>query len=227
MKKIINMFGALLILFVLVNMMSCQKTFTDERDGTKYKIVKIGQQEWMAENLRYLPEVSNKAVASMIEPLYYVYDYDAKNIETARQISNYKIFGTLYNWEAAKTACPKGWHLPTDAEYQILIDFLGGANIAAGKMKSNNTQLWTDMMTDTSNLSEFSAIPGGYHSNGVENYKFADKNSYAVFWTSTLDSTQTMASYKILFDNGMQGCDGVRSSMAPKDYAVSVRCIKN
>src|SRR5574344_2158928 len=151
MKRNINIVSVLFTVLILVSMMSCNNSITDKRDGNKYKVVKIGKQVWMAENLRYLPEITAKEEASTTAPNYYVYDYEGNDVQAALQTSNYKVFGTLYNWEAAKTACPSGWHLPTAEEYQAMEDYLGGTAIAAGKMKSNEAKLWKDMITDTSN----------------------------------------------------------------------------
>ena len=81
-----------------------QNSFTDNRDGKKYKAVKIGEQVWMAENLNYNAESSRCYDNSF----FYCNEY-----------------GRLYTWEAAKKACPAGWHLPSDVEWITLISFVG------------------------------------------------------------------------------------------------------
>ncbi|MDF1551297.1 MAG: FISUMP domain-containing protein, partial [Bacteroidales bacterium] len=83
-------------------------TFTDERDGHEYKYTKIGDQYWMAENLAYIPHVGPAGENSGI----WVYGYTGTSVEEAKKTENYKLFGCLYDWEAAKVYCPKGWHLP-------------------------------------------------------------------------------------------------------------------
>ena len=95
-------------------------TFVDSRDGTEYKTIKIGNQTWMAENLKYLPSVVGSATGSSTDPYYYVYGYQGTDILAAKATDNYKTYGVLYNWSAALTACPSGWHLPTDAELNTL-----------------------------------------------------------------------------------------------------------
>ena len=72
---------------------------------------------------------------SRIEPCYYVYGYEGTNVEEAKATKNYKTYGVLYNWNAAFYACPEGWHLPSDAEWAQLVDFIGGEEIAGGKLK--------------------------------------------------------------------------------------------
>ncbi|WP_157966005.1 fibrobacter succinogenes major paralogous domain-containing protein [Cognataquiflexum aquatile] len=114
------------------------ETFTDPRDGQVYKIVKIGDQTWFAENLNYDAEGS------------WCYDNDPENCE---------IYGRLYTWEAGLTACPEGWHLPSEDEWGKLVDFLGGYEIAGGKMKSISG--WEEPNIGATNESGFSALPGG------------------------------------------------------------------
>ena len=113
-------------------------TFTDPRDASTYKTVKIGNQVWMAENLKYLPKVSGGSSASMTEPHYYVYGYNGIDVPTAKATENYQVYGVLYNWPAAmqgaasnssnpsgvQGVCPDGWHLPSDAEWDELQYYL-------------------------------------------------------------------------------------------------------
>ncbi len=123
--------------------------FTDSRDGTHYNAVKIGNQVWMAENLKYLPSVVGPGTGSQTTPYYYVYGYDSTVVADAKATSNYTTYGVLYNWPAAMNeatssssnpsgvqgACPTGWHLPSDAEWTELTDYLGGTSVAGGKLK--------------------------------------------------------------------------------------------
>ncbi len=113
-------------------------TFIDTRDGTGYNWVKIGDQIWMAENLRYLPSVVGPETGSQITPYYYVYDYDGTDVVGAISTTNYYTYGVLYNWPAAMNeeesstntpsglqgVCPDGWHLPSDAEWAELEKYL-------------------------------------------------------------------------------------------------------
>lgn len=139
-------------------------SFTDIRDGKVYKKVQIGTQEWMAENLNYSTGNS------------WCYDNNP---------SNCNVYGRLYDWETAKTACPSGWHLPSDAEWTTLTSFLGGEAVAGGKMKSTNA-FWEAPNAGATNSSCWSGLPGGLrYGDGV----FNAIGSLGSWWSSTEGST--------------------------------------
>ncbi|HYQ57544.1 MAG TPA: FISUMP domain-containing protein [Draconibacterium sp.] len=173
-----NTFYFLLIAILFV---ACQKDeedqfngdsgkFTDTRDNQTYNWVRIGDQIWMAENLTYLPSVSPSNQGSGTAPYYYVYGYQGTDVAAAKQNANYTTYGVLYNWPAAKSACPPGWHLPTGDEWTALTIFLGGSSVAGGKMKEAGTAHWLSPNSGATNESEFSAFPGGYrYSDGFAN----------------------------------------------------------
>ena len=95
-------------------------TFTDSRDGHLYRWVRIGDQVWMAENLAYLPRVDRVSDAQFEQERYWVYGYFGSDVAEARQTDAYKTYGVIYNWQGARTACPAGWHMPTEEEWQQL-----------------------------------------------------------------------------------------------------------
>ena len=98
--------------------------YTDPRDGYTYKTIKIGNQIWLAEDLRYLPRIGDG---------YYVLDYDGNNVGEAKETQNYKDHGVLYNMIAAQEACPVGWHIPRDAEWKELECYLGLSDFSKEK----------------------------------------------------------------------------------------------
>jgi len=204
---------------VLTN--SCKKddvntnTFTDSRDGTVYKTVKIGNQVWMAENLKYLPSVVEPETGSASISCYYVYDYDGTDVNAAKATSNYKTYGVLYNWIAAVNACPTGWHLPTDAEWTQLTDYLGGAVVAGGKLKETGTTHWDEPNTGATNETGFSALPGGWRSN---NGSFYYIGSYSSWWVGA----ESYMSRGMRYSNS-----DVTESNANNLFGLSVRCVKD
>ncbi len=164
---------------IVINFNSCSKDddededgfMTDSRDGKKYEIVQIGNQWWMGENLNY-----DAGSGSC------VYDSIASNAE---------IYGRLYDRETAGAVCPDGWHLPSDAEWEELIDYLGGAYIAGGKMKEAGTTHWTSPNTGATNESGFTALPGGGRS--TLHGGFYGLGSNAVFCSSTDVSSRDLS----------------------------------
>lgn len=167
-------------------------SFTDARDGNVYQTVTIGNQVWMAENLRYLPSVVGPDVNSITVPYYYVYGYYGSNVSAAKATSNYSTYGVLYNWIAAINACPAGWHLPTDAEWTELTTYLGGESVAGGKLKATGfleagTGLWYDPNTGATNETDFSALPGGHRS--FISFGFQYENGGGFWWSATENSS--------------------------------------
>ena len=89
---------------------------TFEYTGRTYAYKYYGDQTWMIENLAYLPSVSPSSSGSDSIPFYYVNGYEGSSVTAAKATDNYKAYGVLYNFEAAKTTCPAGWHLPGDED---------------------------------------------------------------------------------------------------------------
>lgn len=174
------------------------ETFTDERDGKSYKSVKIGNQVWMAENLNY------EGVESWC--------YDDKK-------ENCAIAGRLYKWEGAKKACPAGWHLPTNSEWQTLVDLAGGSDKAGAKLKA--TEGWKKEGGGKDKFG-FHALPGGKREAGVSGVFYFDFDSYGYWWTSTEQSS----SKAVRRDMSYVG-DLVFKFPYEKWIAYSVRCVKD
>ncbi len=203
-------------------------------EGKKYKIVKIGSQWWMADNLAYLPTVNRLANGSFTEPRYYVYGYDGTDVYAAKQTGKYKSFGVLYNWEAAKTACPSGWHLPTDTEWEQLAQFVaenkGGTKNADGTWSNVGGQLkgktgW--FVNGGLDSYEFKALPGGYRGLGYEakTSNILDFYGYygmAGFWSTTQVNSQNAWGRLMILDSS----DFIRP-FRTKDSGTSVRCVKD
>jgi len=194
----------IIISFLLITLSSiAQKsgTFTDKRDGKIYKTVQIGKQTWMAENLAY------KAESGCVE-----YDHNQAIVKT---------YGYLYKWETAKNVCPEGWHLPSNAEWTTLTDFLGGEDVAGGKLKS--TKVWGKPNTGADNSSGFTALPGGYYYlDDDDEMTFDFIGNYGNWWSSTELSESSAYSRGMSFKHSeaVSGFDNKKDSY-------SVRCISD
>jgi uncharacterized protein (TIGR02145 family) len=212
---------------------SSGSTFTDPRDGKVYITVIIGDQEWMAENLKYLPSVVGPGTGSKTTPHYYVYGYNGTNVTDAKATAKYNTYGVLYNWPAAMNGaassttnpsgvqgvCPDGWHLPSDAEWTELTDYLGGTSDAGRKLKETGTTHWSSPNTGATNETGFTALPGGArHGNGTF-YGIG----YSGYWWSATESSADKAWYRRMFYS-----DGdVLRSNYDKELGFSVRCLRD
>ena len=177
------------------------ETYTDNRDREIYDYVKIGNQYWMSENLRFKPD-SGK---------YWAYNNNETDII---------LYGYLYSWETAINVCPTGWHLPSNAEWSELSDFLGGESEAGGKMKIEGTTYWNSPNTDATNSSGFSALGcGTYTGSYLDNDEFDGRRNLTYFWSSEVQ-------LNIWWLSAHYGYLG--SSMVNMHHqSASVRCIKD
>jgi uncharacterized protein (TIGR02145 family) len=207
MKKIHLMHGIWSTLFLFVSMSFLpvllhaqdKGTFKDSRDGHDYNWVKIGTQTWMTGNLKFKASDGSWA-----------YNNDSANAVN---------FGMLYSWKAAQTACPKGWHLPSDKEWGVLIQSLGGNAAAGFKMQAMDTIGKVHGMAGQSAPGAISSLLGGIrHPDG----SCSGLNLWGGCWSSG-KINDTVAS-NMLFVHGSKEM-GVSTN--DKKAGFSVRCIRN
>jgi len=207
--------------------------FKDDRDGKTYKTVKIGKQVWMAENLGYLPSETPWEIRSNTTPYYYLFGSYLDLLDAAMVTDVYNTLGALYNWPAAMTACPGGWHLPSDAEWTELETYLDhngfkydgtkeGGDVRskiAKSLASTNLYLWIRSDKEGSvgntdypkyrNKSGFSALP-------------SNADGIGLWWSSTEHDT-SQAWYRSLNSDHCY----VTRFRANKDNGFSIRCVKD
>lgn len=229
---------AVMLLFLLQGMVCRgQETFVDDRDNNKYKTVVIGKQVWLAENMRYLPSVNSPEDISyedIFNPKYYVYGYYGTDATEAMNSDEYSKYGALYNQKAAKSACPKGWHLPKDSEWKTLekaLGMKGGATkeignrgTTQGVVMAGDASLWVakgkvDFKNQLFGKSGFMALPGGYL--GIDK-KFHDMGAKASFWSST-EYCEGFSYFRSIGVNSL----AVYRNNSDNTTAMYVRCIKN
>ncbi|NVN94015.1 MAG: fibrobacter succinogenes major paralogous domain-containing protein [Bacteroidetes bacterium] len=214
-------FILLLILFPIILKAQLIGTFTDYSDGNTYKTVKIGNQTWMAENLKTthykngnaIPKVTDNTVWAALATGAYC-DYNNTPASSAT-------YGLLYNWFTVNTGnlCPIGWHVPSDAEWKILITYLGDESIVGGKLKEAGLAHWVTPNTDATNETGFTALPCGYRaSNGT----YYDIGTNGYWWSSTESSTGGVWNMHLTYDSGNE--DRYSGIMVG---GRSVRCIKD
>ncbi len=216
-RKINNMNRIFLIISLICISFHCLSqtsgTFTDKRDGQTYEFVVIGNQTWMAENLNY------------ITPDSWCY---------ADSISNCEIYGRLYTWKAAMTACPDSWHLPSDEEWKNLERFIGmtkeEADIFLYRGEGKGTKLksksdWGSIKNQDSefNKTGFNALPSGFRM--YTDGSFVGKSKDARWWTSSTEIWEgnTYAFRRCIYIDKT----GIDRDAATRSLGFSVRCVES
>jgi len=205
-------------------------------DGNVYETIQIGNQLWMAENLKVthynngdeISYPSDEDFGSYDEGQYGVYDNDPANAD---------VYGNLYNWAAVvddRGVCPDGFHVPSDGEWTILTDFIApegieswGNSIAGGKMKSTGTiedgdGLWNyysdEITEEATNESGFNGLPAGYRNYYNGSY---DSMGYLGYFWSSSEYGSIYAWYRRLYYSS----SNVYRYYSSKHYGFSVRCL--
>ncbi len=172
-------------------------TLTDI-DGNVYKTVKIGNQWWMAENLRVTKYRDGTAIPNVTDDSTWISTTDGAMCYYNNDSGNAATYGALYNWYAvndSRNIAPRGWHVPTDAEWTQLTDYLGGLSIAGNKLKS--TTGWAGSSNGTDEVA-YCALPAGWR--GYDSGGFDYMGYYAYFW-STTEYDANYAWYRELYYN--------------------------
>ena len=191
-------------------------TFTDTRDAKTYRMVRIGNLTWMAENLNFVTDSS------------VCYENDERNCQK---------YGRLYNWDDAMTACPAGWRLPSDEDWDSLALAVGGQRVddeysdyywkVAGK-KLKSTTSWKGREDEDSNLVlcngtddfGFSALPGGEGDSGGNFYLAGYRGSW---WSATEEDGAYYARYRCMYYNN----DLATRNYVNKSDMYGVRCVRD
>jgi uncharacterized protein (TIGR02145 family) len=199
-------------------------------EGNIYNAVTIGTQTWMVENLKTtkyndgtaIPNVTNEAAwAALTTPAYCWYNNDATYKAT---------YGALYNWytvnstrSGGKNVCPTNWHVSSDAEWTALTTFLGGIDVAGGKLKEIGTTHWSTPNTGATNETGFTALPGSLRDNLGKFMPYI--GLYGSWYTSTEDNTGT--GVDAFARSMMYTLVNVTLNGGNMGYGMSVRCLKD
>jgi uncharacterized protein (TIGR02145 family) len=198
-----------------------------DQEGNVYKTIVIGTQEWMAESLNTSIYRNGDEIPTNLD--------DATWLNTASGAWAYYNsnesyvcpYGKLYNWYAcvdARQLCPVGWHVPTDAEWSVLTSYLGGEDVAGGKMKITGTMeaatgLWQSPNTGATNSSGFSGASGGYRGSSG-GYDGIGGNGF--WWSSSEGGTSNAWNRDLNFNFG-----NVFRTDVNKQNGFSVRCLRD
>jgi uncharacterized protein (TIGR02145 family) len=198
-------------------------TITDI-DGNEYKTIIIGSQTWMAENIRTTHYQNGEAIFERTDETEWgnLSSGAYCNYRNTRNADTIATYGRLYNWFTIadnRNIAPTGWHVPSDVEWTALMDYLGGDNVAGGKLKEEGTTHWNIFNAGATNETGFTALPGGFC-----NFfgAFKDIGSYGIWWSTTEDIEGDPYRWYICYE--YSDVDRLGSS---KTAGYSVRCLKN
>jgi len=191
-------------------------------DGNVYQTIKIGSQWWMTENLKVTKYRNGDSISYVFDSTewfnldsgaYCVHNNDSNNVS---------VFGILYNWYAiddSRNIAPEGWHVPCNVEWNTLIDYLGGEDVAGGKMKDTGFTYWISPNTGATNSSGFTALPGGLRFPYGSYYILG---GHAHFWSST-ELSNDEAYFRYIFFNSPH----IMLTYWDKRFGFSIRCVKD
>jgi uncharacterized protein (TIGR02145 family) len=199
------------------------KTVTDI-DGNVYHTVTIGTQVWLVENLKTTKYNDGSSIPFIKDaPSWFSLSASGycwyNNVVSGNKGNN----GALYNWHAVNSGklCPTGWHVPTNEEWTVLTDFLGGETLAGGKLKEAHYSHWKNPNSGANNETGFTGLPAGYCDSQQD---FSGLGEFCAWWSSSEDSTNSgLAWYRGLY----YYVSDVGKLSTFKNSGYSVRCLED
>ena len=229
MKLRIHFFAALTLSLskIYAQNSPCNGLTSINYNGYNYDLVEIGNQCWFKENLRTANCNNGDPISNITDNTEWSNTTTPASCFYNNLPSYQNSHGNLYNWYVIadpRNVCPIGWHVPSDAEWSTLVNYLGGPNVAGGKMKAigiiqSGTGLWSYPNTDANNSSGFSGLPGGFRQ--IE-YNYSE--SVGAFWTSSVSEMDVLGSttYNMFYDSG-----NITRSYSFRAVGMSIRCISS
>ena len=220
-----------------IDLQTCDCGTVTDYDGNTYQAIKINNQCWMAENLKVTHYSNGDAIHLITSGTIWgaLADNNTDDAFCYYDNNSSSEYGALYTWAAAmgdngvssntnpsqvQGVCPNGWHLPSDAEWTELTDYLSGEGVAGGKMKETGTSHWNFPNTGATNESEFTGLPAGFRTDDFGD--FVNANSYCFFWSSTQENATDAWYRQLAYSN-----DNTNRWYDKKSYGFSVRCIRD
>jgi len=193
-----------------------------DADSNNYSTVQIGTQVWMAENLKTTKYRDGTGIPDVTDNFTWLNLTTGACCDYGNNPSNAGIYGKLYNYyvvEDTRNMCPPGWHVPTMDEWTTLIDYLGGVDVASGKLRESGTTHWASPNAGATNESGFTALPGGFRQGyGTDgNFYYLNDRGYW-FSSSYMTATGISLFYNYIF---------VATNWDIMSWGYSVRCIKD
>jgi uncharacterized protein (TIGR02145 family) len=191
-------------------------------DGNGYYSVSIGSQVWLTTNLKVTKYRNGDEIANVTDANEWSNLTTGGYCDYNNEASNSETYGRLYNWyavEDSRSIAPEGWHVATKAEWDELVNNLGGEGVSGGKLKETGTTHWQSPNTGATNETGFTALPGG--GRGFES-TFSNQGIEVSWWTSTENLTPTAYGRYVVSSNAT--CPEYSTGKESGSY---VRCIKD
>ncbi|MHC1776540.1 MAG: FISUMP domain-containing protein [Lentimicrobium sp.] len=229
-EKILNVFDG--ASWTTMVPLVCGQPFVDYRDGKVYNTVQIGAQCWMKENLNIGARVNRNQEQTnnnVIEKYCFTDDESAcvdygGLYQWAEMVQYLNGASNTVSWNPVPSGdvrgiCMTGWHLPSDEELTTLVNYLGGDNVAGGKMKETGEAHWNPPNTGADNSSGFTALPSGFRNLAGG----SDARGFVTYFWSAGEANATDAYWRYLYYDGT----GAYRDYYQKVHGYSVRCIQN
>ena len=215
----------LLTLLPVLFLHQCEKEskLPTDGDGNTYDTIVIGTQVWLAENLKTTKYNNRISIPLITDNAQWISTTSAAYCWYENNSDLKDTYGALYNWWAIKVSnlCPVGYHVPNSQEWNVLIEYFGGKDIAGGKLKMTGNTVWKNNIFAT-NESGFSAVGGGFRQNsdGV----FASLKLNGSWWSTVSGINEDNGYGLIIYDASGEALLG---GGVNKKKGISVRCLKN
>jgi uncharacterized protein (TIGR02145 family) len=245
-RKVVALYFFISIVSTFIFISGCEKkedNLITDIDGNKYHTVTIGNQIWMVENLRTTRYSNGDTILEVIDPnqwskltiaaCCYYHDYAYLILQNHDIYQTIQTYGRLYNWYAVtdnRKIAPMGWHVATVDDWNTLINYAGGKDVAAGKLKEIGTKHWGTPDDKATNDYGFTALPGGICDIWGA---FRDITSHGYWWTtSESDEKNAYTFLNYCFMGGVGWNQSLNSGLlGPQAYSkksgLSVRCVKD
>lgn len=199
-----------------------QGSVISDADNNRYPTIRIGLQEWMAENLRTSRYRNGAAIPIVTDDPTWSSTTSGAACSINHNQANDPVYGKLYNWFALfdpRNLCPEGWHVATTEDWSSLSNFLGGAQVAGGRLKDTGNAHWTTPNAGATNESGLKALPAGFRR---ADGSFDGLGISALWWLPFMTDQFNAFDVSIMNDDA-----NIQLDVSDKNIGYSIRCVRD